>query len=59
MNTKAATEWTWADKLTALRLLAGASMLDFISTLFKLETKTDYIIGSHHRTICAALDKVI
>lgn len=54
-----AMQWSWQDKAAALRMIAQSSMLDFISTMFRLETKTDYIVGEHHRKICDALDKVI
>lgn len=42
----------------AHRLLLSSSLLQFTNKMFLYMNKTPYILGEHHKIICAALDQV-
>lgn len=41
------------------RLLCSSSVLDFTCKMFEMMNHTPYLVGEHHKQICAALDEVV
>lgn len=45
--------------VAAHRLLLSSSFARFVPKMFEANVRTPYLMGDHHRAICAALDRVV